>query len=305
MSGSLGWHHYRALGLALASRIEFPQFPPYRDREPDVVIDFGQVPEGLGPGRREGLKFQALDGRLLIRTERHADILVADGRKVLVQPRPGSSLDGIRMVLLGMGMGALLHQRGVLALHAGVVAGTRGAVALCARSGTGKTTLTAALVQRGFRILDDNLAPLDLAGPEPRVQPGSPELKLCADTLARCPAWWRERLPSWPCGRKTALVLRPWFEPEPQTLRAVVVLADGAAATRMERLRGARAFQALSEQVFCRRFVAPEGAAGRRLFAQTLALANSIPVFSLTLGLAKPSPETILEILKESLDFFC
>ncbi len=43
---------------------------------------------------------------------------------------------------------------------------------VCGGSGAGKSTLATLLLERGFRVLDDNVAALDQTGGDFRVQPG-------------------------------------------------------------------------------------------------------------------------------------
>ena len=58
---------------------------------------------------------------------------------------------------------AAMHRQGVLAVHAGAVAGRHGAAIVAGRSGQGKTTLVLGLVRHGLGLLSDELAVLDPA----------------------------------------------------------------------------------------------------------------------------------------------
>lgn len=296
-------HRYRVYGLAIASRIACPALlPDAEDTEPDVRIEMGEVPESLGPGRREGFNFESTDSQLLIKTRRIANILVSNGTTLRVQPHAGSTEDGIRMLLLGWGMGALLHQRDLMPLHAGVVARSGGAVAFCAHSGIGKSTLAATLICRGFRMLDDNLAALDFSGDEPVVYPGCPEIKLREDVMAWCPREWKDQMPSWRFAEKTAMFLHPYFDSDSRPLRAVFIMsAEATQGPGIRRLAGAEAFHRISEQVFCRRFLDGMGRSERH-FRKILQIANRVPSFSLELGIPKPHPQTLVDALEPVLE---
>lgn len=152
-------YRYSLYGLVLSSQIECPQLYAYSgDGVPDVIIEKGVVPDITCPGKREGFLFEAVEHAVMIKTNTIARLLVSDGRHILVQPYTDSSEDDVRMLLLGWGMGALLHQQSVLPLHAAVVTAVEGfCIAFCGDSGTGKSTLAAALLRRGCRLLDDNL----------------------------------------------------------------------------------------------------------------------------------------------------
>ena len=62
--------------------------------------------------------------------------------------------------MVGQVVGAC-YRLGILAVHAGAVAGPSGATLIAGRSGQGKTTLVLGLVRHGFGLLSDELALLD------------------------------------------------------------------------------------------------------------------------------------------------
>ncbi len=84
-----------------------------------------------------------------------------DGRS----ERIGSTTAGLFGLLESMveTIVARLHGRGILAAHAGAVAGPAGAIVIAGRSGQGKTTLVLGLVRAGLGLLSDELALFDPA----------------------------------------------------------------------------------------------------------------------------------------------
>ena len=63
----------------------------------------------------------------------------------------------IRLYLLGSAMGVLLHQRGLLPLHANAVEIDGKAFAFMGASGSGKSTLAAWFHDHGYRIIADDV----------------------------------------------------------------------------------------------------------------------------------------------------
>jgi len=294
---------YCLYGLKVASQLECPQLSfDAEGGEPDVRIELGEVPTTLGPGHGKGFKFEATPSELLIKTPGIGYQLITGGNRIRVQPRPDRPPEDIRMVLLGWSMGALLHQRGIVPLHAGVVAKGGGAIAFCADGGTGKSTLVAALVERGFRILDDNIAALDFSGGEPVVRPGCPEVKLFDDSVAWCHSAKKHEGPSWACGPKRGLFLEGHFEPSQQPLRAIVVMTAGPEpGVRFGRLTASEAFQEITKHVFCRRFLGAMGSSDRH-FRRMVDLSNRVPAFSMDLGTPKPHPEALCDQISATLE---
>ena len=68
-----------------------------------------------------------------------------------VEPR------NVRLYLLGSAMGMLLHQRGILPLHANAVEINGRAFAFMGASGAGKSTLAAWFYDRGYAVLSDDV----------------------------------------------------------------------------------------------------------------------------------------------------
>ena len=102
--------------------------------------------------------------------------------------------DGVAAFFVSSPLTVLLQQRGVATLHAAAVATGAGAVLLLGRSGIGKSSLAAALVERGWPLLaDDVTGVMTDAGGRPVALPGFPRLRLWAHTLDQMRWWGRER----------------------------------------------------------------------------------------------------------------
>ena len=178
---STDYYIHRAFGLRYRSRLDWLPLPHALPAGSDFDIDIscGEVPDLL-PGA--GIHQRVYDiepGKLLFKTRTHADFLIEGGRSVRMQPKPDSDPLGICNLLFGGVTGALLIQRGVLALHGASVVTPGGAVVFCGPSGAGKSTLALALARRGFAYIDDNIAALDEGF---RIQPGIGFMRLTDDS---------------------------------------------------------------------------------------------------------------------------
>lgn len=89
-------------------------------------------------------------------------LLSAPGGRTELLESPAIGLLALLEAMVGE-IVAALHRRGVLAVHAGAVAGRSGAAIIAGRSGQGKTTLVLGLVRHGLGLLSDELALLDPA----------------------------------------------------------------------------------------------------------------------------------------------
>jgi hypothetical protein len=174
-------YFYLSFGLRIRSEIECEQLLPGIGPA-EVCIRVGEVPEFLPEPTFQGFLYQVAPGKLLLKITHVARYLISGGNEILVQPASGADLDEIRLFLLGSALGALLHQRGVLAIHASAVTTPHGAVAFAGLSGAGKSTLAGAFYRKGYVVLADEICAVDTAGC-PRVMPAGPFLMLWADAL--------------------------------------------------------------------------------------------------------------------------
>ena len=113
-----------------------------------------------------------------------AGFQVVGGRAIVMQVDLGSTRDEAHLYLLGSVFGALMHQRGLLPFHCNAVEVEGSAFLFCGDSGAGKSTLAAYFVERGFRLLSDDLCALRFGGDgRLRVSGGVERLRLWQDTL--------------------------------------------------------------------------------------------------------------------------
>lgn len=103
---------------------------------------------------------------------------VRAGREIVVCPTAGVSEGALRPPILGICMAVLLHQRGLLVMHASASVVGKGAIAFLGDKGWGKSTTNAALHQRGHAFITDDILSIDLQPSLPAVYPAFPQMKL-------------------------------------------------------------------------------------------------------------------------------
>ena len=170
---------YRVFGLRIRSSIELAELiPATGEASPDVVIDEGTVPEPEG-----GSGLIAVDDALVLVVPKVARYRIRGGSRITVEPQPGVPRRNLRLFLLGSAFGALLHQRGLLPLHANAIEIGGKAVAFMGEPGAGKSTLAAWLHDRGQRIIADDVCVVGFDGDKAVARPGFPRLRLWREAL--------------------------------------------------------------------------------------------------------------------------
>lgn len=176
---------YLACGLRIRSEIPLPEL--IEDAAPgtegDVMIEVGSTPApSIVDGWRQLSPFiWVADAAFLLHVPGVARYLVQDGARITVQSE-GADEDSIRVFLLASGLGALLFQRGLLVLHGSAVEIDGKCAILVGHSAVGTSTLAAALIKRGHRLVGDDVLPIDRNGV---ALTGVPRIKLWHDSAQR------------------------------------------------------------------------------------------------------------------------
>jgi hypothetical protein len=271
---------YRLFGLRLRSEIDLPElFPASGSGVPDISIRTGSI-----EGEPGAFGIASNGDALLLTVPEIARYRVWGGSDILVDPVGGVPARNVRLYLLGSAFGALLHQRGMLPLHANSVEIDGRAIAFMGASGAGKSTLAAWFHDHGHKVITDDICVIGFDDDGvPHVAPGLPRLRL-----------WKEALEA--SGRETGDYDRAWDGSEEwdkfevplspnlvadaeRRLRAIYLL-QSSDEFEIRRLRGSRAAQALIENTYRGRTIV--AAAGPRLHWEAcLRVAEQVPVFEL------------------------
>jgi hypothetical protein len=157
------------------------------DRAPDITVRLGRVPDRLDALVTDDPVLQlSADGTCRLARASVASCQI-DGPagEVIIEPEWHVQESDVRAFFLSKVLAALCLKRNLVPLHASAVQMGDTAVAFVGRSGVGKSTIAAACMKRGYRVLADDLTAVDWTGPAgPRVWSTFPLLKLCPDAIA-------------------------------------------------------------------------------------------------------------------------
>ena len=163
--------HYRLFGLHLCSALDLPELcSDTLGGDPDVHIRM--------------TRSDVTDSEASLVIDGIARFAVRNGNEIIVSPEPGVPERNVRLYLLGSAMGILLHQRGLLPLHANAIEIDGKAVAFMGPSGSGKSTLAAWFHDQGYCVIADDVLVVrfDQEG-QAQACAGLPRLRLWKDVL--------------------------------------------------------------------------------------------------------------------------
>ena len=292
-------HKYSAFGLAISSEVVLPELSPAVQETVDVEIVYGSLGEAYRMPCDETACGVFSPQAFLLRIAGVADYYVTNGASVVVQPwsnDPGE----VRVYLLGLVMGVIMQQRGIMALHGSAVVVKGQAVVFAGISGAGKSTMAAALRKRGHLLLADDVAVITFAKAGlPWVQSGFPQQKLMSDSAAQVgieAASLALVSHSWD---KYAVPVTAGFESRPMPLKAIYqITAQAEAELSIAPLTGFNKITAIITNTYCYNLLDKVGLKLAH-FNMCAGLLKEIPVFSLTRPLGQRSLQDQVMVWEE------
>ena len=183
-------YEYRLYGLKVKSDIEFKQLVKHEEGMPDepcVYVEKVDVPDFL----KEKAECQYEIGETLSwLCNKTTWLIVENGEKIGYCLTGGGFPEYLQSYILGFGMAMLAMQRRELAIHCSAVADENGAVLIAGESGAGKSTVTTAFLEKGYRLMADDMAFVTINKEKKAVaKPAFPYQKLCRNVAIEkgCP----------------------------------------------------------------------------------------------------------------------
>jgi HPr Serine kinase C-terminal domain len=177
---------YYAFGLNILSDMYFPEMETCSDHKShqSVRIKKSNLKEAWEKTGDDSKKYVICEGEFLFEVPGVAVFCVRKGKEIMYEPSCKDHIAQIRLYILGTCMGALLIQRKILPLHGSSFAINGKAYAIIGESGVGKSTLTSALINKGHRMLTDDVIALSIKEYGiPYVNPSYPQQKLWEESL--------------------------------------------------------------------------------------------------------------------------
>jgi hypothetical protein len=278
MTSVLPGYCYALFGLIVRSEIALPLPSAPPNGAADVAVARGTI--GASPGAALG--YAQVEGGTLLTVAQVGRFLIRQGSEIVVDPDPEASERNVQLFLLGSAFGALLHQRGLMPLHANAIVLDGRAFAFCGHSGAGKSTMAAWFHDRGHPVLADDVCVIGFgADGVPIAFPGVPRLRLWRQALEEFGRDAGDYQRSFDALDKYDVPIDAGSESGPVPLAAVYLLGKAAEDARggtIERLTGIAAVDALVANTYRGLYLETIGGIGPHL-ATCIRLAKSVPIF--------------------------
>lgn len=177
-------YHYRLYCTDVLSDIELIQVPKGsgtpENPETAITIQAGKYPEDHIP---EKLCFSEIGEKESFLTNYTCLLYVADGKTITYESRPDVDQKYLPNYILGWGMAMLFQQRHQAVIHCSALYNDSGAFLISGRSGSGKSTMTSMLLEKGFSFMADDTSAAILGEDGAFATPCYPYRKLCRDVV--------------------------------------------------------------------------------------------------------------------------
>lgn len=249
-------YYYQAFGLIIASAFEIPEFYNSEPLATDVRIIFGEVPQTLSHTEKKGVRFELNSSEFLLHVDGIADYYVKEGKSIIINIQKDATNQEMRLFLLSTVFSALIYQRGHVAMHASAIKRGDSCMLICGNSGAGKSTLTRSFIDKGYKVLSDDITVLAEQEKFVFAQPAFPFIKLWKDSLEHLNMDETEGFRLREELEKYGFQLYREFYPEPLKIDQVFILTPhNKPEYEHEILKGVQKFNALKNQTYRYQFV--------------------------------------------------
>ena len=292
-------YYYKLYGMRIHSDFEFVQLIELSEAErllePEIVMQEQVLPQEI---KKEQECYCHIDKEKSVIVNSYCYLLMEQGEKIFYERKSQATHELLSAYILGWGISVLFHQRGQLAIHCSCVAKDGTALFVSGNSGSGKSTITSGLLEKGYSFMADDMSVVKMAeNGDVLATAAFPYQKLCRDVAEMIAVSMEEMVYIDEEKDKFLVPYKGTFEDSPTPLKAMFVLeiAEGDKVT-MQELVGAAKLQACMNALF----LAP--LLGESLYApengiRVLKFASRIPVYSVKRPIGRDSKEEVLETI--------
>ena len=176
-------YSYYTYGLGIQSEIPLPELLPAQG-DGDVYVRLRNAESSSHYNKFNDTNLEMNKVESVLSIENVGIFRICNGKEIIIITAPEADIRRVRRFIVGTALAILLYQRGSLVLHACTVNIDDHAVAFLGFSGSGKSSIAAALHTRGYGVLTDDVTVVELIDDHPIVHPGFPQLKLDLESAA-------------------------------------------------------------------------------------------------------------------------
>jgi len=298
-------NYYFAYGLTIASNIDFPELytiPP--TPTPDVLVSIGKIPAHL-PARSEEkyADFHITPSEYLLSVKDAGAFYASGGNEVIIDPIADADMKVVRIFFLSNAMAAILYQRKFVPMHAAAIYDADGIVLFLGDSGAGKSTTTATLQAKGYRVFSDDVCVPVKDADGLSAYAAYPMMKLWKDSFTKANiGTYQEEDRLRPELDKYGKLFNESFITEARRIKKIFVLQKSDTdAFQYKPVKGIEAFKHLQNYAYRLQYIEKMGVT-KAYFDIISALSNQIPIIVVTRPSEADTLSQVIELIESNLE---
>ena len=244
---------YDAFGLNILSELPLPELnrPVFPGDHIDVSIKLSDLSiDKIELDQKNG--FTVRSHYVAFEVPSLAIFSIKNGKEIVVAPLNDFDEAKARLYILGTCMGVILMQQQTLPLHGSAIAINGRAYAIIGNSGAGKSTLASAFIQKGYKLISDDVIPVTFSNDRiPMVQPTYPQQKLWEESLNEFGVDAKKYQPLFERETKYSVPVKNSFYNKPIPLAGIFELVKGSGeSVEIRQTNGLESFRILLHHTF-------------------------------------------------------
>ncbi|WP_121613809.1 aldolase [Mesobacillus foraminis] len=270
--------------MEIASEIKLPELPTKKidTKQVDVKVELKPIAD-LEELESNPYYHFVKNNIVMFNVPGIANFLIQGGSTITVSPFDELKEGVARLYILGTCMGVILMQRKVLPLHGSAMVINGNAYAIVGESGAGKSTLASAFINKGFKLLSDDIIPVTILNDGTlTVIPSYPQQKLWQESLNNFGMEPTQFQPIYERETKFAVPVPANFSNEPIPLKGIFELVlEGEGDIKLSRVKGLQRIYTLFNHTY-RNFIIPRLDQTEWHFDTTVKIINEIEMYRLS-----------------------
>lgn len=173
---------YKAFGLTISSELNLDELQ-LSEEDVDVRIIFDKIGEYIEIEAEKYGYCKVLPKKIILYIPKVAGFCITKGELIAVERHEEVDSATLKLFLLGSCMGAILIQRGIIPIHGSAIYYKGKGILIVGDSGAGKSSLASALIEKGAKLLSDDVIPCKLIDDYYYAVPSMPLQKLTEQSL--------------------------------------------------------------------------------------------------------------------------
>lgn len=278
-------NNYKVYGLNIRSEIEINEFEKLNAIPEDeiVTISYSVMDDEIKKSILEGRKIQLEKDKIWFHIDNIATYCITNGNKIEVEVCENTNMQLMKIYIMCSCLGFIMLQRDMVAIHGGVIEMDSNAVIFTGDRGAGKSTLTTALREKGYKFISDDVAGI-IFDEAPYVMSGFPYQKLCESAMDKF-GYDKEKNTSFMSDKEVKYIVpaKDEFINEPRKLKAIVKLTVGdVEEVTIEKLSGAEKLNNIINNIYRGEYIKNLGGMNPKYFKKCLNIAQNINFYVVT-----------------------